>query len=105
MKSYEPQKLMAISRYQDYFPTLSPEIQKDVYTRIGELIGEEKEYCDKGNYKHMAQILTSIALYGVLQRHGTSEEILAVPSRRRCGRFLIPPGCRKWRKRASSFRS
>ncbi len=31
--------------------------------RIRELIEEEKAYCDKGNYKHMAQILTSIALY------------------------------------------
>jgi len=63
MKSYEPQKLVEICRYQNYFPTLSQEMQKDVYIRIGELIEEEKEYCDKGNYKHMAQILTSIALY------------------------------------------
>ena len=46
MKSYEPQKLVEISRYQDYFPTLSPEIQKDVCARIGDLIEEEKEYCD-----------------------------------------------------------
>ena len=31
---------------------------------------EEKQYCDKGNYSHMAQILTSIAMYEVLQQHG-----------------------------------
>ena len=41
---------------------------------MDELIAEEKEYCDKGNYSHMAQILTSIALYETLQKHGRSEE-------------------------------
>ena len=41
---------------------------------MAELIEEEKEYCDKGNYSHMAQILTSIALYEVLQKHGSSEK-------------------------------
>ena len=56
-------KLVSISRYQDYFPTLSTDIKEDVYRRIDQLILEEKEYCDKGNYKHMAQILTSIVLY------------------------------------------
>ncbi len=29
MKSYEPQKLVEISRYPNYFPTLSPEIQAE----------------------------------------------------------------------------
>ena len=49
---------MAISRYQNYFPSLPAEIREDVYARISELIEKEKAYCDKGNYKHMAQILT-----------------------------------------------
>lgn len=74
MSQYTPRKLVAISRYQNYFPTLSMEIQNDTYARINELLEEEKEYCDKGNYKHMAQILTSIALYETLQKHGKSEE-------------------------------
>lgn len=70
MKPYTPEKLAAISRYQNYLPTLPQEIQQELYARMGELIEEEKAYCDKGNYKHMAQILTSIAMYEVLQRHG-----------------------------------
>ena len=74
MQRYTPEKLVAISRYQNYFPSLSADIQKDVYARIEELIEEERQYCDKGNYKHMAQILTSVALYEVLQKHGSSEE-------------------------------
>ena len=74
MKEYDPVKMVSISRYQNYFPTLSEEIRQDVYARMNELIEEEKEYCDKGNYSHMSQILTSIALYEGLQKHGKSEE-------------------------------
>ena len=74
MKKYEPAQMVASSRYQNYFPTLPTEIQQDVYGRMNELLMEEKEYCDKGNYAHMSQILTSIALYEVLQKHGYSEK-------------------------------
>lgn len=50
MKKYEPIQMVASSRYQNYFPTLSPEIQQDVYSRMNKLLIEEKEYCDRGNY-------------------------------------------------------
>ena len=50
MKAYEPTKLVAISRYQNYFPSLPTKIREDVYARMRELIEEEKAYCDKGNY-------------------------------------------------------
>ena len=73
MKQYTPEKLVAVSRYKTLFPTLSPEIQRDVYSRMRVLIEEEKQWCDQGNYKHLAQILTTIALYEVLQQHGKSE--------------------------------
>ena len=74
MKRYTPEKLVAVSRYQSLFPTLSPEIRRDAYSRMRVLIEEETQYCDQGNYKHLAQILTTIALYEVLQQHGKSEE-------------------------------
>ncbi len=54
MKQYEAKQLVAISRYQNYFLSLPEEIREDVYARMRELIEEEKAYCDKGNYKHMA---------------------------------------------------
>ena len=73
MKKYEPEALVAVSRYQNCFPTLPKDVQRDVYARMRELLEEEKTYCDKGNYAHMAQILTSIALFEVLQKHGKSE--------------------------------
>lgn len=73
MKKYTPEKLVKISRYKALFPTLAPELQKDVYARMRVLLEEEKQWCDAGNYKHIAQILTTIALYEVLQQHGKPE--------------------------------
>ena len=58
---------MSVSRYRSYFPTLALDLQNEIFDRMRGLIEEEKEYCDKENYKHMAQILTSIAIYEVLQ--------------------------------------
>ncbi len=74
MKKYESHSLVKISRYRNFFPTLPDDIKQDIYKRIEELIREEEQYCDKGNYKHMAQIFTSIAMYEVLQNYGKSEE-------------------------------
>ena len=99
MKRYIPEKMVAISRYQNYFPGLAAEIRNDVYQRMGELIGEEKEYCDDGNYKHMSQILTSIALYEVLQKHGKSEaEAYRIVSEE-MWKFLDPSMMKKLAKR------
>lgn len=54
--------MVARSRYRRYFQTLPADVQADVYARMRELVEEERAYCDEGNYAHMAQILTSIAL-------------------------------------------
>ncbi len=40
MSQYTLEKLVAISRYQKYFPTLSAEIQNDTYARISEPLEE-----------------------------------------------------------------
>ena len=73
MKDYAPEKLVKTSRYKTLFPTLPTDVQKDILSRMGVLLEEEKRWCDAGNYKHIAQILTTIALYEVLQQHGKSE--------------------------------
>ncbi len=74
MKKYIPEKLAAASRYRAYFYALPHNIRFDTLSRMAVLLQEEKEYCDRGNYKHMAQILTCLALYETLQKHGQSEE-------------------------------
>ncbi|MBQ6235764.1 MAG: hypothetical protein IJK54_07570, partial [Clostridia bacterium] len=95
MKQYTPEKLVAISRYKTLFPTLPKEVQGDVYDRMRVLLEEEKRWCDKGNYKHIAQILTTIALYEVLQRHGKSEpEVFGIVSTAMWG-ALTPKTYRK----------
>jgi hypothetical protein len=100
MTEYSPKKLVATSRYRNYFPTLSSNIQKDAYERINGLISEEKQYCDKGNYKHMAQILTSIALYEVLQLHGKTEEEAYKLVSEEMWKFLDPSGMQKFANRS-----
>ena len=98
MRKYIPKEMVAISRYQNYFPTLPDEVQLDVYSRMEELLIEEKKYCDKGNYEHMAQILTSIALYEVLQKHGKSEEEAYRLVSEEMWKFLNPSGMQKLSK-------
>ncbi len=97
-KRYVPEKMVAISRYQNYFPTLPQDVQRDIYSRMSELLEEEKEYCDKGNYEHMAQILTSIAMYEVLQKHGKSEEEAYKLVSEEMWKFLDPSGMQKLSK-------
>ncbi len=98
--NYTAEKLVAVSRYQKYFPSLPAELRQDVYSRMNELLTEEKEYCDKGNYKHMAQILTSIALYEVLQKHGRTEEEAYRIVSEEMWKFLDPSGMQKLAKKS-----
>ena len=100
MKKYEPKELVAVSRYQKYFPNLPASIQLDVYARMNELLEEEKAYCDKGNYSHMAQILTSIALYEVLQKHGRSEDEAYRIVSEEMWNFLDPSSMQKLAKKS-----
>ena len=100
MSRYTPEKLVVVSRYQNYFPTLPKDIRSDIYIRIAELLAEEKAYCDKGNTKHMAQILTSIAIYGVLQQYGWSEEDAYRAVSEEMWNYLDPSGIQKLARRS-----
>lgn len=100
MKKYTPEALVKVSRYQNYFPTLPTNIKTEICDRMNMLILEEKEYCDKGNYKHMAQILTSIAMYEVLQKHGKSEEEAFRIVSEEMWKFLDPSGMQKLAKKS-----
>lgn len=73
MKKYTPEKLVAVSRYKALFGSLAPDVRQDVYRRMRVLLEEEKRWCDPGNFRHIAQILTTVALYEVLQQRGKSE--------------------------------
>lgn len=100
MRSYKPEKLVKISRYQNYLPTLPKDIQQDIYQRMNEVLEEEKAYCDKGNYEHIAQIVTSIAMYEVLQKHGRSEEEAYKIVSEEMWKYLDPSGMQKLAKKS-----
>ena len=100
MKRYEPEDMVAVSRYRNYFPTLPLAVQQDVFVRMRTLLEEEKDYCDKGNYDHMAQILTSIALYEVLQAHGSTEAQAYRAVSEEMWKFLDPSGMQKLARRS-----
>jgi len=73
-KEYKPLPMVMNGRYAVLYGKLPQDVQTDVLSRMASLIEEEREYEDKGNYSHLCNILTTIALDEALQAHGTSAE-------------------------------
>ncbi len=71
---YDSKSLVKASRFVEWFPLHDETFKSEVYNRIDELVMAEAEYCDKGNYKHLANIFTALAVYWTLRRHGATEE-------------------------------
>ena len=74
MSKYIASKMMKNSRYKDFLPKLNENEKRKLMDKISILISENQEYCDKGNYKHLCNIFTSIAIYKMLQESGSSKE-------------------------------
>ncbi len=62
--------MIAASRYKQYIASLSEAEQQTLRDRLQVLVGENREYCDRGNYTHLSNILTTIALDELLQSGG-----------------------------------
>ena len=75
-KVYEPLPMVMNGRYAALYKKLSSDIQVNILSRMAELIAEEQAsgYADKGNYGHLCNILPTIAIDEVLQRHGKTPE-------------------------------
>ena len=73
-KTYEPLNMIMNGRYAVLYGKLTPSIQQEIIARMAELIEEERDYEDKGNYGHFCNILPTIAIDEVLQRNGKSPE-------------------------------
>lgn len=61
------------SKHIDYFNTLDDSLKKQILDRIDQLVIEENKYCDNGNYDHLCNIFSAIAIYETLQNNGYSE--------------------------------
>ena len=66
-KRSEPAQMVKDGRYAAYFPTLDADVQADALARLGQLVEEEGRWCDEGNYGHLCNLLTAIALYETLR--------------------------------------
>ena len=73
-RRYLPLNMVMNGRYAVLYGKLSPKEQQDVLSKMAELIEEEKEYEDKGNYGHLCNILPTIAIDEALQKNGKSAE-------------------------------
>ena len=73
-RRYLPLNMVMNGRYAVLYGKLSPKEQQDVLSKMAELIEEEKEYEDKGNYGHLCNILPTIAIDETLQKNGKSAE-------------------------------
>lgn len=71
---YEPLNMIKNGRYAVLYGKLAPEIQQQILSRMTELIEEDKEYEDKGNYGHLCKILPTIAIDEVLQHNGKTAD-------------------------------
>ena len=74
MNKYIAEKMIKRSRHIDYYNTLDDSIKKQILNRINVLINEENKYCDRGNYNHLCNIFSAIAIYEILQENGYSQE-------------------------------
>ncbi|MBQ8966608.1 L-2-amino-thiazoline-4-carboxylic acid hydrolase [Ruminococcus sp.] len=70
MKKYIPAKMVQRSRFVTYFDSRDKKWQQGLLDRISQLIKENPEYCDSGNYGHLCNLLTSLAMVQQLEGEG-----------------------------------
>ena len=70
MKQYTPLKMIRAGRYRRCYDELPQEQQREVLAEMVPMLVENAEWCDQGNYGHLSNILPTLALDRVLQRHG-----------------------------------
>lgn len=92
MGKYKGKIMSEKSRYADYLPSLSASDREAFDERIDRLNAENRQYCDRGNYGHLCNIFTSIAIYGHLQKKGMSKEELLKPNRLKLMGVIVPLG-------------
>lgn len=66
MGKYKGKIMSGKSRYADYLPSLSASDREAIDARIDRLNAENRQYCDRGNYGHLCNIFTPIAIYDPL---------------------------------------
>ena len=73
-KEYAAEALVAASRWQEAFAGFPPAQQQAVIARVDELVAENPEYCDEGNYGYLCNLFTGLAVYEWHVAQGVPEE-------------------------------
>ena len=80
-KVYKPLNMVMNGRYAVLYKKLPDKVQADILARMARLIKDEEEYEDKGNYNHLCNILSTIAIDEALQSSGkTADEAYEIIS-------------------------
>ena len=73
-KKYRPQKMIAQSRFRDYYNKLDEQEQLRFKTILAQLIKENSEYADSKNYGHLCNLITSLAIIIMLEENGKTRK-------------------------------
>ncbi len=73
-KNYSPQKMIAQSRFRDYYNKLDEQEQLRFKTIMSQLIKENSEYADSKNYGHLCNLITSLAMIIMLEENGKTRK-------------------------------
>lgn len=69
-KKYVPEKMIAKSRFRNYYATWEPDNRLHLISRMSQLLEENSEYADSKNYSHMCNLITALAMEQVLEESG-----------------------------------
>lgn len=69
-KKYDPEKMIAKSRFRNYYTTWEPNDKLNLISRMSQLLGENSEYADSKNYSHLCNLITALAMEQVLEENG-----------------------------------
>ncbi|MCR5505939.1 MAG: L-2-amino-thiazoline-4-carboxylic acid hydrolase [Bacilli bacterium] len=73
-KKYIGKAMIKKSRFIEYLKKMDEKELNEVEEKVDLYVLENQIYCDKGNYTHLSNIFTSMALYCTLIEHGMKEE-------------------------------
>lgn len=73
-KKYRPQKMIAQSRFRDYYNKLDEQEQLRFKTMMAQLIKENSEYADSKNYSRLCNLITSLAMIIMLEENGKTRK-------------------------------
>lgn len=74
MRGYSALPMLRRSLNFRHFQSLDSDARRRVLDRMETLIQDEKEFCDRGNYQHLCDIFSTIAMYETFRTMGWGEE-------------------------------